>query len=239
MIGGHSVLAGLPRRWGVLASVVVVHLLVLWWLQMGLVRDSSPLITPVALIAVSLDAPEPQVVSPPPPTQPERVKPVPRQVPSPNPPPVAVVSPPAVLPAPVQSTLPNIPATAATVPDLSASSPAGSAPVLSSPVSRAPATVAGSAVVVPPSAQAAYLHNPPPAYPVMSRRLAEQGRVMVRVLIGTDGLPQKAELQAGSGYDRLDRAALESVMRWRFVPGRRGDVPEPMWVTVPIVFSLE
>jgi protein TonB len=73
----------------------------------------------------------------------------------------------------------------------------------------------------------------------MSRRLAEQGRVMVRVLIGADGLPQKAELQASSGYDRLDRAALDSVMRWRFVPGRRGDVPETMWVSVPIDFKLE
>jgi protein TonB len=93
--------------------------------------------------------------------------------------------------------------------------------------------------VVLPSAHAAYLHNPAPSYPAMSRRLAEQGRVMVRVLIGTDGLPQKAELQSGSGYDRLDRAALDAVMRWRFVPGRRGDVPETMWVSVPIVFNLE
>ena len=90
-----------------------------------------------------------------------------------------------------------------------------------------------------PSSQAAYLNNPPPAYPAISRRLGEQGRVLVRVLIGADGLPQKAEIQTGSGYDRLDRVALQTVMAWRFVPGRRGDVPEAMWVSVPIQFQLE
>jgi protein TonB len=63
--------------------------------------------------------------------------------------------------------------------------------------------------------------------------------VLVRVLIGADGLPQKAEIQTGSGYDRLDRVALQTVMAWRYVPGRRGDVPEAMWVSVPIQFQLE
>ncbi len=128
---------------------------------------------------------------------------------------------------------------------MAAPAPEAAAPSAGAPTApqtsraAAPTTSSPSPAVVLPSAQAAYLHNPPPAYPAMSRRLAEQGRVMVRVLIGADGLPQKAELQAGSGYDRLDRAALESVMRWRFVPGRRGDVPETMWVSVPIVFHLE
>ena len=69
--------------------------------------------------------------------------------------------------------------------------------------------------------------------------MGEQGKVVLRVLIGTDGLPQKVEVSTSSGYDRLDRQAQDAVMRWRFVPGRRGDVPETMWVSVPIVFNLE
>ena len=41
------------------------------------------------------------------------------------------------------------------------------------------------------------------------------------------------------GFERLDRAALDTVMRWRYVPGKRGDVPEAMWFNVPLNFVLE
>ena len=97
-------------------------------------------------------------------------------------------------------------------------------------------SVGASNGVVLPSTSAAYLNNPPPVYPRMSERLGEQGVVRLRVLVGTDGLPQQVELETSSGYDRLDRAALDAVKRWRFVPGRRGDTPETMWVRVPIDF---
>ena len=240
MIGGNSILMGLPRRWGVLTSVVLVHLAVLWWLQQGLSRELLPLITPVTLISVPLDKPAPVAVPEPP--APARISPTPpRQLPTPHQP-----APP-VMPAPVVNPTPTpVPAVSAPVTAV----PAAETPAQASSVSPAPSPPAGNRTgtggtgaapssVVLPSANAAYLHNPAPSYPAMSRRLAEQGRVMVRVLIGTDGLPQKAELQSGSGYDRLDRAALDAVMRWRFVPGRRGDVPETMWVSVPIVFNLE
>jgi periplasmic protein TonB len=39
--------------------------------------------------------------------------------------------------------------------------------------------------------------------------------------------------------DRLDQVALATVMRWRFVPGKRGVVPEAMWCQVPLNFVLE
>ena len=90
-----------------------------------------------------------------------------------------------------------------------------------------------------PSSDAAYLNNPKPGYPAISKRMGEQGKVVLRVLIGTDGLPQKVEINQSSGYDRLDRQAQEAVMRWRFVPGKRGGVPEAMWYAQPINFVLE
>ena len=89
-----------------------------------------------------------------------------------------------------------------------------------------------------PSSDAAYLNNPKPGYPAISKRMGEQGKVVLRVLIGTDGLPQKVEINQSSGYDRLDRQAQEAVMRWRFVPGKRNGVPEAMWSLVPINFVL-
>lgn len=90
-----------------------------------------------------------------------------------------------------------------------------------------------------PSSAADYLNNPPPEYPRLSRRMGEQGKVVVRVLIGADGSAQKAEINRSSGYDRLDQAALATVLKWRYVPGKRGDKPEAMWFNVPINFVLE
>ena len=91
-----------------------------------------------------------------------------------------------------------------------------------------------------PSSQAAYLNNPAPAYPAMSRRLGEAGRVIVRVLIGPDGHARDARIHDSSGFDRLDRLALETARdRWRYVPGTRNGVPEAMWFDVPFNFVLE
>lgn len=61
----------------------------------------------------------------------------------------------------------------------------------------------------------------------------------MRVLIGPDGIAKEAELRQSSGYDRLDRAAIETVRKWRYVPGKRNGVPEAMWFNVPINFILE
>lgn len=61
---------------------------------------------------------------------------------------------------------------------------------------------------------------------------------MVRVLVGADGTAQKAEVQQSSGYERLDQAALTTVLNWRYVPGKRGGVPEAMWFNVPITWGF-
>ncbi len=89
-----------------------------------------------------------------------------------------------------------------------------------------------------PSSDADYLQNPKPRYPAVSKKMGEQGRVLVRVLIGADGSAQKAEIKQSSGFERLDQAALSTVLLWHYVPGKRGGVPEAMWFNVPITFEL-
>lgn len=89
-----------------------------------------------------------------------------------------------------------------------------------------------------PSSDAEYLQNPKPAYPILSRKLGEQGKVQVRVLIGTDGHALKAEIGQSSGFERLDQAALATALQWRYRPGKRGGIPEAMWFIVPIEFAL-
>lgn len=94
------------------------------------------------------------------------------------------------------------------------------------------------APVTPPQFNADYLNNPAPPYPPLSRRLGEQGRVMLRVFVDERGLPVRVELRSSSGHERLDHVALETVKNWKFVPARRGDQPVSGWVIVPISFSL-
>ncbi len=93
-------------------------------------------------------------------------------------------------------------------------------------------------VVTPPRFDADYLRNPAPEYPPMARRHGEQGRVLLRVLVGASGDPREIAVKTSSGSERLDRAAQESVRRWRFVPARIGIVAVDAWVIVPIVFAL-
>lgn len=112
----------------------------------------------------------------------------------------------------------------------------------SAEAAAAPSTASGktgSPSLVEPSADADYLKNPPPGYPRISRRNGEQGTVIVRVFISTQGTPEKAEVRTSSGFARLDQAALEAVQRWRFVPGRRNGTPEAMWFNIPVRFILE
>ena len=86
---------------------------------------------------------------------------------------------------------------------------------------------------------AAYLNNPPPSYPRISRRLREEGTVALRVRVATDGSPVTIEIAESSGSPRLDAAARDAVSRWRFIPAQRGNRAVAAWVVVPIEFKLE
>jgi periplasmic protein TonB len=83
-----------------------------------------------------------------------------------------------------------------------------------------------------------YLNNPKPAYPPVSRRLREQGVVVLKVNVRADGSVANALIEKHSGSVRLDDAALAAVRRWNFVPARRGHEPIESWVLVPIEFEL-
>lgn len=131
--------------------------------------------------------------------------------------------------APVQR--PPTPAAEAAV-----STPEAQEPVRPKPVAEA--TPALAPPVVPPRFDAAYLNNPAPAYPALSRRNGEQGTVMLRVQVSADGQATDVRVEESSGYDRLDEAAKRAVQSWQFVPSRRGGESVPGLVLVPIHFSL-
>lgn len=86
---------------------------------------------------------------------------------------------------------------------------------------------------------ASYLNNPAPSYPVLSKKLGEQGRVLLNVLINEEGAATEVQIAQSSGFSRLDEAALNTVQNWKFVPAKKGGKFESSWVQVPISFILE
>lgn len=220
----------ISRNVTIAASVVLFHALALWALQTGLLRRMAEMVVPAEILVEIMAPATPQSTTPPVPKPPTPVIAPPRPAP---------VAKPAVVVAPTPlAVLESAPSPQAVAP----APVAAPTPTSAAPVAAAPATTAVTAAppkIDLPSSDADYLHNPKPPYPPLSKRLGEQGKVVVRTLIGVDGTAQKAEIKQSSGFDRLDQAALATALRWRYVPGKRAGVPEAMWFNVPFSFVLE
>ncbi len=78
----------------------------------------------------------------------------------------------------------------------------------------------------------------PPNYPRQSIERDEEGVVLVRAFVDPSGAPQRVVVHKGSGFPRLDEAALEAVRRWRFEPMVRDGRATSAWVQVPVRFRL-
>lgn len=83
-----------------------------------------------------------------------------------------------------------------------------------------------------------YLNNPPPEYPRQARRRKQQGTVMLDVQVQPDGNPKQVRIAQSSGYAALDKAAQRAVIRWRFIPARRGSEVVEASVVVPVEFRI-
>jgi protein TonB len=68
--------------------------------------------------------------------------------------------------------------------------------------------------------------------------MEEEGTVLLRVTIGTNGRVEAVEIEESSGFPRLDQAALKAIRAWRFAPATRGGQAVASWVTVPVTFQL-
>ena len=206
-----------PQRLG-LALAIVLHIAVLAALLAWEPAHSA--LTAMVPIMVSLIAPP----------APEPAKHQPRPVQAPKPLPLRSREPPPPLPLLATSAQTPAPRAVPAEPE-----PATAAPA----IAAAPALSAPPQPVTPPRFDAAYLDNPAPVYPRLARRMGEQGKVVLRVLVSAAGLAERIELRASSGSVRLDQAARETVTRWRFVPARQGAEAVSAWVLVPISFTLE
>ncbi|HEY8966395.1 MAG TPA: energy transducer TonB [Candidatus Methylacidiphilales bacterium] len=84
-----------------------------------------------------------------------------------------------------------------------------------------------------------YLRNPPPTYPESARRSRQEGLVRLLVIVNAEGRPESVEVAGSSGYDALDRAAVEAVRNWKFRPAQEAGIAVRSRVSVPVRFRLD
>ncbi|GAB2892852.1 hypothetical protein GCM10027046_22190 [Uliginosibacterium flavum] len=221
MSRSKQTLPGRRLQWAAWLLALALHALVL--LLIGPLQAPRPAAPPPVMMALLPTAPQVELAPPVAPVQPApaSAQPVPRATPA--------------APAPVLASTAAQPSAAAVQ----------AAPAPPEPVAKAvapaetPVAKPAAPALRPAVYRAAYLNNPEPAYPPMSRRAGETGRVMLEVAISAEGRAQSVKLHISSGYPRLDMAATEAVRNWRFDPAREGERAVASLVQIPVDFTLE
>ena len=229
----------LKRHSSVSAAVsVALHVAVIVIVSLGLLKHSHDDVEKPPVI-IELMRPKPE----PPPPKPEPPKPEPPKPKPPKPEPVRPEPPRPAPPAPVP-TPPPAPSPAVSVPETKpAPQPPEPAPAPAprpAPVPQAPPAPPAPPAKTDVSISASYsASNAKPVYPTMSKRMGEQGTVMLRVLVKSDGSAANVEVKSSSGFPRLDQSAVEAVKSWRFNPATLDGKPVDEWYQVPIPFKLQ
>jgi protein TonB len=128
--------------------------------------------------------------------------------------------------------------------------PVAPQPVLQPQPAASVATTASTASPSMPSTPAAptqpktltsgveYLQAPQPDYPPISRRMSEEGRVILRVLVNDKGRTENVEVQTSSGSTRLDESARQALKHALFKPHSEDGRAVAVYAIVPITFKL-
>jgi TonB family protein len=84
------------------------------------------------------------------------------------------------------------------------------------------------------------LHGPKPHYPLISKRLKEQGLVVIKICVNPRGLVDEVDIHLSSGSQALDRSALKTLSEWRFSPiGSQSLHSSLQCFQTPVQFTLE
>jgi protein TonB len=233
--------ARMERSFKVLALVLAMHIAAFWVLlatTADLTEKPKEAVAPMMVSLLAEPAPEPAPKAEPAPKIEIKPQPVAKK---------PVIKPerkpefkPKVEPVPQPQAESTPPTQVQEAPPVSVDSYEPSAE--SKPVAAVPQAVepqpAPEPVVEPPRFGVAYLKNPPPEYPPISRRMGEEGRVVLRVLVSSNGKAETVEIDSGSGSKRLDSAAKDAVKKWQFIPAKRNNEAISAYVLVPLKFEL-
>jgi protein TonB len=197
----------------VLVGIVVLHIGFYYALVNGLARHGLQLADDLGIIDL-----------PPPPPPPEDLK-------EPPPPPPVDVPPPVVPPPLLDLPVFEGPSSAITARVAEAPPPRVQAPPPPKPVQITAPTLRARGDRIAAAINA--------CYPSASRRLNEEGRVVVSITIDATGKAGTMSVTQSSGFERLDAAAECVIRRLTFNPGRRDGQPVEAQAVLPIVFKLE
>lgn len=130
--------------------------------------------------------------------------------------------------------------TAAPARAVTVSPPASSAPAATTtpapPVSSSPARPAPPDQFLaqdPPQV----ISRVPAVAPERARQARVGGTVLVKALVGTDGLVRATRI--ARSIPELDSAAMACVRQWKFKPAMSSGVPVATWTDVPVRFLLQ
>ena len=208
------------KRIGPLGTIILLHAVLLYALQSGLLRQAAQAL-PNEVFATFI-TPEPAPDLPKPKPAPPKTVPVVKKTVAP---PVAT---------PVVNTTPS--------PQAITAAPAAPAPEPAAPA--APAVTAPPAPAAPAQPRTIttgieYLQAPRAEYPPLSKRLGEQGKVILRVLVNEKGRPEQIHIQKSSGSARLDEAARQAASRALFKPFMEDGKAAAAFAIIPVSFQLD
>ncbi len=150
----------------------------------------------------------------------------------PQPPPKQKVEPPPFVPPSEVAVL----APVGVAPTITVTPPVAASPSVE--VAPAPPAVPKSVQRVAPVIDAAKSCRKP-EYPATSKRLEEEGLVMLRFMIDEGGKVVESRVETSSGYTRLDEAARAALSQCQFKPGTVDGKPERSWASLKYVWRLE
>jgi protein TonB len=76
-------------------------------------------------------------------------------------------------------------------------------------------------------------------YPAISRRLNEEGDVIIAILVNGDGSVGEVKVEKSSGFQRLDDAAVEFYKKAKYLPATKDGKPLVAWKTLKVTFKLK
>ncbi|WP_334188333.1 energy transducer TonB [Noviherbaspirillum sp.] len=230
------------NRVGPLGAIILAHAGLLYILQAPSKPQPSPSAPREIMATFITPAPAPAPALPPEPVPKpvaEQPRPVPPEPVKPQPAPKKVkripkkTETPTRVPAAVEEPVPST-QTAAAPPE--PAPPAAAAPSAPMPAAPAPTPVPAQPRTVTSGIQ--YLQAPQPEYPPLAKRMGEEGKAILRVLVNDKGRPEKIELQKSTGSALLDEAARQAVARALFKPFMEDGKPVAAYAIVPINFQI-
>lgn len=211
------------KRIGPLGAIILLHIGFFIALKSGLIHQVAQAIPKevFATIITPERAPEPSPPKPQP-AVPKTVPVVKKNIAPPRPAPVVVNN------TPSEQAI-SVPVAPPQPPQKEEYAPPAPAPVAPPAAPAAPRTI---------SSGVEYIRPPSPEYPAAAKRMGEQGKVVMRVLINEKGRAERVEIQKSSGSARLDEAAKQALMQALFKPYMEDGKALPVYAIVPINFQL-